>query len=115
MRYNDTAMPESRTRPSPDHLLAAIQDQEQQAARGKLLIFLGYAAGVGKTYAMLLAAQQRQAEINGPNRTYFCGAYWRYGFHEDGVVSALNALEHFKRTTHHAELPLPRTDTASAV
>lgn len=62
MRYNDTAMPESRTRPSPDHLLAAIQDQEQQAERGKLLIFLGYAAGVGKTYAMLLAAQQRQAE-----------------------------------------------------
>ena len=60
-------------------------------------------------------AQQRQAEINGRNRTYFCGAYWRYGFHEDGVVSALNALEHFKRTTHHAELPVPRTNTASAV
>ncbi len=41
-------------------------------------------------------AQQRHAEINGSNRTYFCGAYWRYGFHEDGVVSALNALEHFR-------------------
>lgn len=55
-------MPTSPTRPSPDHLLAAIQNQEQQAARGQLLIFLGYAAGVGKTYAMLQAAQQRRTE-----------------------------------------------------
>jgi predicted NAD/FAD-binding protein len=42
-----------------------------------------------------MMAQQRQQEINGVNRTYFCGAYWRYGFHEDGVVSALNAIKHF--------------------
>ena len=45
-----------------------------------------------------VAAQGRQAEINGPMRTYYCGAYWRYGFHEDGVVSALDALEHFERS-----------------
>ena len=38
-------------------------------------------------------AQGRHAEINGVNRTHFCGAYWRYGFHEDGVVSALAAVE----------------------
>jgi predicted NAD/FAD-binding protein len=44
-----------------------------------------------------VAAQKRQAEINGVRRTYYCGAYWRFGFHEDGVVSALNALEHFRR------------------
>jgi len=43
-----------------------------------------------------VAAQRRQREINGARRTYFCGAYWRYGFHEDGVVSALNALDHFQ-------------------
>jgi uncharacterized protein len=54
-----------------------------------------------------IAAQQRQHEINGVNRTYFCGAYWRYGFHEDGVVSALNAIEHF-REQQHAQLPLRR-------
>jgi len=42
-----------------------------------------------------VAAQQRHREINGACRTYFCGAYWRYGFHEDGVVSALSALKHF--------------------
>jgi len=41
-----------------------------------------------------VAAQSRQREINGVRRTYYCGAYWRYGFHEDGVVSAMNALAH---------------------
>ena len=39
--------------------------------------------------AAALAAQKRFHEINGRNRTYFCGAYWGYGFHEDGVTSAL--------------------------
>jgi uncharacterized protein len=40
-------------------------------------------------------AQKRWAEINGVNHTYFCGAYWGYGFHEDGVVSALNVCRQF--------------------
>ncbi len=52
----------SEHRPDPDSLLARVQDEERQKARGKLKIFLGYAAGVGKTYAMLEAAQSRQAE-----------------------------------------------------
>ena len=47
-----------------------------------------------------VAAQRRQHELNGVNRTFFCGAYWRYGFHEDGVVSALGALRHFGETLH---------------
>ena len=55
-----------------------------------------------------VAAQSRQAEINGVNRAYFCGAYWRFGFHEDGVVSALAALDHF-RQTEHAQRALHRT------
>jgi uncharacterized protein len=42
------------------------------------------------------AAQGKHAEISGQNRTGFAGAYWRNGFHEDGVASALTALEHFK-------------------
>ena len=42
-------------------------------------------------------AQQKHSELNGLNRTYYCGAYWRYGFHEDGVVSALQALKDFDR------------------
>lgn len=40
-----------------------------------------------------VGVQRRHAEISGVERTHFCGAYWRWGFHEDGVVSALNALE----------------------
>jgi predicted NAD/FAD-binding protein len=38
-----------------------------------------------------VAAQARWAEISGTRRTHFCGAYWGWGFHEDGVVSALRA------------------------
>jgi predicted NAD/FAD-binding protein len=37
------------------------------------------------------AAQKRHHEISGVNRTHYCGAYWAWGFHEDGVVSALRA------------------------
>ena len=37
-----------------------------------------------------LAARKRRDEINGKNRTYYCGAYWYFGFHEDGVKSALD-------------------------
>jgi predicted NAD/FAD-binding protein len=44
-----------------------------------------------------LVAQRRFQEINGENRTYFCGAYWGYGFHEDGVNSALAVGECFGR------------------
>jgi predicted NAD/FAD-binding protein len=42
-----------------------------------------------------LAARRRHAEINGENRTSFCGAYWGYGFHEDGVNSALAVCRPF--------------------
>jgi len=49
-------------RPDPDELLKQIQADEQAHKRGKLKIFLGYAAGVGKTYAMLEAARQRKEE-----------------------------------------------------
>ncbi|TLM99530.1 sensor histidine kinase KdpD, partial [bacterium] len=49
-------------RPDPDELLAQMHDDEVQKFRGKLKIFLGYAAGVGKTYAMLEAAHQRKAQ-----------------------------------------------------
>lgn len=44
-----------------------------------------------------LKARKQWKEINGINRTYFCGAYWGYGFHEDGVNSALNVCKHFGR------------------
>jgi predicted NAD/FAD-binding protein len=40
-----------------------------------------------------VAAQARHAEISGVRRTRYCGAYWGWGFHEDGVLSALRACE----------------------
>jgi predicted NAD/FAD-binding protein len=54
-----------------------------------------------------VVAQQRHREINA-NRTFFCGAYWRNGFHEDGVVSALNAIDHFQERLAHEKLYLRR-------
>jgi len=42
-----------------------------------------------------VVAQGRREEINGVRRTYYCGAYWGYGFHEDGVKSALAVCKHF--------------------
>lgn len=42
-----------------------------------------------------VAAQKRREEISGVRRTYYCGAYWSYGFHEDGVKSALAVCKHF--------------------
>jgi len=61
-----------------------------------------------------VAAQQRHGEVSGAphardpvGRTHYCGAYWRYGFHEDGVVSARMALDRFERM-HDAQRALPR-------
>jgi predicted NAD/FAD-binding protein len=55
-----------------------------------------------------VAAQKRHRELDGARRTYFCGAYWRCGFHEDGVVSAQQALAHFAEDHGRAELPVQR-------
>jgi len=49
-------------RPDPDTLLALVQREEAKSRRGKLTIFFGATAGVGKTYAMLEAARMRKAE-----------------------------------------------------
>lgn len=54
--------PQEETRPSPEAMLKAARTEEQEKKRGRLKIFLGYAAGVGKTYAMLKAAGQQQQE-----------------------------------------------------
>lgn len=58
------------------------------------------------------AAQRRHHEISGVRRTHYCGAYWRFGFHEDGVASALQALARFEEArgerTHDAQRALSR-------
>lgn len=50
------------------------------------------------------AAQARHRELIDVNRTSFCGAYWRNGFHEDGVVSAMAVVRAFERYPSAAEL-----------
>jgi predicted NAD/FAD-binding protein len=59
----------------PDSVLKTIQyDHPVYTSRGAL-------------------AQKRHEEISGTSRTHYCGAYWGWGFHEDGVVSALKVCE----------------------
>ena len=59
-------MPHASQRPDPDALLAQVQRQERKDARGRLRIYFGASAGVGKTYAMLAAARKLQAEGSAP-------------------------------------------------
>jgi predicted NAD/FAD-binding protein len=56
------------------------------------------------------AAQARHAELLTENRTSYCGAYWRNGFHEDGVVSALAVVEALRamRPTAGPDVESPR-------
>ena len=44
----------------------------------------------------MVAAQQRKAEIQGQRRTWFAGAYWGWGFHEDGIRSARELVDAFE-------------------
>lgn len=49
-----------------------------------------------------LIAQKRRLEICGHNHSYFCGAYWGWGFHEDGVRSALDVVERLEEALYVA-------------
>ena len=55
-----------------------------------------------------VAAQRRKEEIDGIRNTWYCGAYWRNGFHEDGVVSALDAVDKFRNRIDE-QLPVRRS------
>ena len=50
----------SDARPDPEALLARVKEEEARQRRGKLKVFFGAAAGVGKTYAMLEAAREQR-------------------------------------------------------
>jgi hypothetical protein len=90
----------------PDHpteatLTYRLRSLQGVASRDELLITLNRddaidPATVLRTFdyshpvydSAAIAAQRRQEELNGVQRTWYCGAYWGYGFHEDGVQSA---------------------------
>jgi predicted NAD/FAD-binding protein len=54
-------------------------------------------------------AQREWLPINGVNNTYYCGAYWGYGFHEDGVNSALRAINLFNKNQDYEKQRFRRT------
>lgn len=74
-------------RPDPDALLAQVQAQERRASRGKLRVYFGTSAGVGKTYAMLTAARQLQAD----GHDVVVGVVESHGRNE--TASLVNGLE----------------------
>ncbi len=55
-----------------------------------------------------VAAQRRRAELMGANRSFYCGAWWSYGFHEDGVKSGLVAAAAVQAWNQDAKLSLRR-------
>jgi predicted NAD/FAD-binding protein len=56
-----------------------------------------------------MAAQRCHAQLHADGGIFYCGAYWGYGFHEDGVNSALTAVAHFEQRLSHAQQPIQRT------
>jgi uncharacterized protein len=101
--YHVTAQPADKVQVTYNmNILQNIESAEP------LLVTLNHTAGIDPakvikrlTYTHPLytiagaKAQARHAEISGHHRTAYAGAYWGNGFHEDGVVSALNAIQHF--------------------
>ena len=77
---------------SPEHLLVTLNASDQ-IDPARVLKVRKYHHPVFNQSTQ--AAQKRHADISGPRRTHFCGAYWRYGFHEDGVISALRVCRKF--------------------
>ena len=59
--------------------------------RGKVLRTMIYEHPLYNNAA--IRAQERWSEISGKNHTHFCGAYWSYGFHEDGVISGMRVAD----------------------
>ncbi len=62
-----------------------------------------------------VVAQQRHHAISGVNRTHFCGAYWGYGFHEDGVNSALAVCKPFGKDLSPCTVASTRAASDTAV
>jgi len=92
-------------RPNPDALLAAIQSESARQKRGKLKVFLGMCPGVGKTYAMLEAAQRELKS----GRDVVVGYVETHGRKEtDALTAGLPLIP--RRTYEHRGLTLGEMD-----
>jgi predicted NAD/FAD-binding protein len=99
--YNMNILQGLRTR--KEYLVTLNNDRHIDSR--KIIRRIGYEHPVYSQEAV--QAQSRQPDIN-CDRTFYCGAYWRNGFHEDGVVSALNALQQFEERLASEQLHLRR-------
>lgn len=92
-------------RPTPEAMLKLAQAEEVTAELGKLKIFLGYAAGVGKTYAMLEAARQRKKD----GRDVVVGYVESHGRSEtDALLEGLEVIP--RKHAHYAGVALQEMD-----
>nr|WP_315398720.1 DUF4118 domain-containing protein [uncultured Duganella sp.] len=91
--------PNESQRPDPDALLAQVQAQERRAARGKLRIYFGASAGVGKTYAMLAAARKLSAD----GREVLVGVVETHGRGETAAMLAGLDVLPLKRIDHRGK------------
>src|SRR5579864_7924000 len=92
-------------RPNPDVLLAALQKEDARAKRGKLKVFFGMAPGVGKTYAMLEAAQREL----GAGRDVVTGYVETHGRKEtDALAGGLSAFP--RRTIEYRGVTMTEMD-----
>src|SRR2546428_13675524 len=99
----------SAVRPDPDALLARVQREEAKAKRGKLKVFFGATAGVGKTYAMLEDARALKAR----GEDVVVGYVEPHGRAETEVL--LEGLERLPyRQGRHPGAPLPAFAPAPA-
>ena len=97
-------------RPDPDALLHRVQEEEARSKRGKLKIFFGATAGVGKTYAMLEAARRHVAE----GRDAVLGWVETHGRKETGaLLEGLPTLP--PRQYEHRGAQLPEFDLDAAL
>ena len=76
-----------------DRELLVTLNQSERIDPGKVIKRIDYDHPVFTSEGV--RAQRRVAEISGRERTHFCGAYWGWGFHEDGVTSALRVAHAF--------------------
>src|SRR5262245_60324514 len=98
------------TRPSAEQMLARAKAEEDLARRGKLKVFLGAAPGVGKTYAMLRAAQQMKKQ----GHDVLVGVVETHGRPEtDALLAGLERLP--RRTATYRGITLSELDLDQAL
>jgi predicted NAD/FAD-binding protein len=84
---------------SAEETLCVTLNRTEQIDPSRIIRTIDYAHPVYTRAGV--AARERHREISGQNRTHYCGAYWGWGFHEDGVRSALRVVGELEQR-HHA-------------